>query len=362
MENTKNQHRKMTTDVIIEKTIFASVMDNGFWHRWMVHGIDDDFILNSKSKMITLNGWIEALSNRALEHLNLATRLRESSDLRTAEFHYRKAGIYYNLVQWVFPEPSGSRTKWYKLCMEQFRLADSISEDKISHYTITIRDKNYGGRVRVPKGKLSGVVILVIPTDSTKEEFYLYEKDFAREGFAVISFDGAGQGETLLIHGHKADIESWDQFTKGIIDFASANFPGLPINLFGTSSGGCWAIEASRSSLVSKTAVVSPPPKFISNIRLPDYFRERMSNMLVDFDKGCLPVFDNVEEIGNILMFHGGKDLFVNEAELIELYKRFAPEKRFITYEEEGHCCNFKLREIRLRASEWFRGEDINGV
>lgn len=48
--------RKMPTDVAIEKTIFASVMDNGFWHRWMIHGIDEGFILESKSKMITLKG------------------------------------------------------------------------------------------------------------------------------------------------------------------------------------------------------------------------------------------------------------------------------------------------------------------
>lgn len=353
---------KMPIDEIIEKTILASVMDNGFWHRWIVHGIDETYIKSSISKMINVKGWTETLASKALEHSNLAKNYEESGDLPQAEYHFCKASIYYNLAQWVFPEPNKVRAEWYNRCLEQFDLADMVSEDSISRHTLAIEGKNYGGRLRIPNGELSGVVILIIPTDSTKEEFYLYEQDFAKEGFVVISFDGPGQGETLLLNGHKADIESWEQFTKGVIEFSWANFPDLPLNLFGTSSGGAWAIESSKNPLVSKTSIVSPPPKFKNSIRLPDYFRERMENMLVDFEIGNLPTFDNAEEIGNILMFHGGKDLLVNEEELIELFNRFSPEKRFITYENEGHCCNFKLAEIRHRTSNWFKGVALNEI
>lgn len=353
---------KMSTDVIIEKTIFTSVMDNGFWDRWIVHGIDEAFIKENKTKMINVDGWTETLSNKAQEYSKRAKELEEAGDKLQAEQNYRKAGIYYNLVQWVFPEPAGKRAEWYERCLETFRLADLVSEDEIIHHTLTINEKSYGGRIRIPNKEVEGVVILVIPTDSTKEEFYLYEQDFAEEGFVVISFDGTGQGETLLIHGHKADIETWEQFMNGVVHFASAQFPNLSINLFGTSSGGAWAMEGSRNSLVSKTAVVSPPPKFKNNVRLPDYFRERMNNMLVDFDKGSLPLFQHAEEIDDIVVFHGGKDLLVIEDELKELFNQFSPEKRFITYEEEAHCCNYKLGEIRHRTAEWFKGRNIHEI
>lgn len=362
MEMSPKNLRNMPTNEIIEKTILASIMNNGFWHRWIAHGIEGEFIESNKSNMINVTGWTETLSRRALEHSKLAKGLEDLDASYRAEYHYYKAGIYYNLAQWVFPAPNKDRMEWYERCLEQFDLADQVSVDNISRLTLTIEDKIYGGRLRVPKGELSGVVILVIPTDSTKEEFYLYEQDFAKEGFVVISFDGSGQGETLLLHGHKADMESWEQFTNGVVEFSNANFPDLPINLFGTSSGGAWAIEASRNPLVSKASVVSPPPSFINNIRLPDYFRERMGNMLVDFEKGNLPTFDNAEEIDNILMFHGGNDLLVNEEELIELFDRFSPQKRFITYENEDHCCNYKLDEIRHRSSKWFKGVDLNAI
>ncbi|WP_138420406.1 alpha/beta hydrolase [Aquibacillus sediminis] len=362
MEKLQNKLRKMPTNEIIDKTIFASVMDNGFWHRWIAHGVDETFINSSKSKMVNVKGWTEILSNKAMEHSNLAKGFEKSGDAQLAEYHYGKAGIYYNLAQWVFPEPNQDRLEWYNRCLEQFNLADNVSEDKVSRHTLTIEGKKYGGRIRIPKGEKLGVVILVMPTDSTKEEFHLYEQDFAKEGYVVVSFDGTGQGETLLVNGHKADLESWEDFIKGIVEFAASKFSDLPINLFGTSSGGAWAIEGSRHPYVSKVVTVSPPPKYATNIKLPDYFRERMSNMLVDFEKGHLPSFDDVSEIKDIVVFHGGKDLLINGKELVELYDQFSSEKRFITYDEEGHCCNFKLGEIRHRSAEWFKGGDIYDI
>lgn len=357
-----NQHSKMSIDLIIDKTIFASVMDNGFWDRWIAHGIDEEYIKENKSKMITLKGWTETLASKAVEYTNQAKDLIEAEDFLQAEHNYRKAGIYYNLIQWVFPEPSGKRTEWYKQCLEQYDLADKVSDDKITRHNLTVDGKTFYGRIRVPQEEVAGVVILFMPIDSTKEEFYLYEQDFVKNQFVVVSFDGPGQGEGLFIHGHKAEINLWEKFSKSLVEYIFDEFPNLPINLFGTSSGGAWAIEASKNSQVSKTVVVSPPPKFISNIRLPDYFKERMNNMLVYPEKGTLPLYENVESVGGILVAHGAKDVLVNEEELIELFNRFAPEKRFITYENEGHCCNYKLGEIRQRASQWFKGGDINEI
>nr|WP_106779509.1 alpha/beta hydrolase [Lysinibacillus timonensis] len=353
---------KLTTDVIIEKTILASVLDNGFWDRWIVHGIEEKFINENKSKMINLEGWIKTLESKALEHYDTAKEYDIKSDTNMAEYHYRKAGIYYNLIQWVFPLPSGSRVEWYRRCLEQFYYADKVSKDEITYHTLAINNKDYEGRIRIPARQVYGVVLLITPTDCTKEEFYLYEKDFAEEGFVVVSFDGAGQGETLLINGHKADFESWNHFMKGIVEYTHNEFPNLNINLFGTSSGGAWAIEGSKHPLVSKIVTVSPPTKYTSAVKLPDYFKERISNMLVDFEVGHLPSFEEVSNINNILVFHGGKDLLISEEDLVNAYNQFKQEKRFITYEDEGHCCNYKLHEIRQRSAEWFKGVNINDV
>ena len=152
----KNSLTGMSTETIIEKTILASVMDTGFWHRWMVHGIDEDFVKENKSKMINVKGWTGALETRALHHEKLAKEFDLAGDNQQAEFHYRKAGIYLNLAQWVFPTAEGVRAEWYKRCVEQFYSADRVSKDDITYHTLTIEGKDYEGRIRVPEGKHMG--------------------------------------------------------------------------------------------------------------------------------------------------------------------------------------------------------------
>jgi hypothetical protein len=362
VEKAHKQTNRLTPELTLKKTILASVMNNGFWERWITHGIDKDYILRNRSKMTSLENWAERLQVKALEHSQLAKEFQDAGDFVQAEFNYRTAGLYYDLIHWVYPVPEGDKIEWYKKCLEQFGLADIVTPDLISYHTLVVDGKKHEGRIRFPQTTPAGVVIISTPIDSAKEEMFTYELDFVREGFVVVSFDGTGQGETLLIHGHKASPTTWYKYVRELVEFTNNMFPDLPINVFGTSSGGSWAIEASRHPLVTRTVVVSPAPKVIIDENLPDYFQERLHNILEDFYKGSLPEVNDLQEIDNIVVFHGAKDLLVNADELHAFYTRFSPEKRFITYEEEGHCCNFKLPEIRHRVSNWFKGADINEI
>ena len=87
-----------------------------------------------------------------------------------------------------------------------------------------------------------------------------------------------------------------------------------------------------------------------------------MSNVLEDVDKGFLPDFKELQLVNNIIVFHGLQDVMMDSQELFNLYDQLSPEKRLITYEDEGHCCNFKLPELRQRSINWLKGENINGV
>ena len=77
---------------------------------------------------------------------------------------------------------------------------------------------------------------------------------------------------------------------------------------------------------------------------------------------GFLPSFENLDLCRNVLIFHGGKDVMVEEADIHNLYTSLQHPKRFIEYKEEGHCCDFKLKDIRSRSIEWFKGENIDGI
>lgn len=354
--------KRLTPDVTLKKTILASIMSHGFWERWVTHGVDQEYVLQNRSKMSTLEGWISVLEAKAIEHFEAAKRFVYNGDFVQAELGYRTAGIYYDLIHWVFPVPEGDKVIWYLKCLDMVKSADNFSSDLISYHELTIDGKVHVGRVRVPYDAVSGVVIICAPIDSAKEEMFTYEMDFAREGFAVVSFDGTGQGETLILHGHKASPVTWYKFTKELVLFTNSLFPHLPIHTFGTSSGGSWAIQTSRHPLVHKVVAVSPAPKAIIDEGLPDYFQERLRNILEDFYKGSLPSVDYVSDIKDIIVFHGAKDLLLDGDEVLDFFNHMSQEKRYVLYEDEGHCCNFKLPEIRHRSSNWFKGVSIDEV
>lgn len=345
---------------IIQKTLLTASLQEGFWDRWIAHGIESEIIEENRKKLVTLAGWIEVFENQAKNCTHLAEKLVENDEFEMAEKYYRLSGLYLNLIQWIFPIPSVEKLYWYDQSLLSFQQADKLSNDKIEKYILQISEKRFVGRIRKPQRAALGVIVIINPIDSTKEELYTYEEDFAKANFGVLSFDGPGQGETLLKNKHKADKSTWASFMEGIIEYASLQFPKLPIHLFGTSSGGAWAIEGGKHPLVSKIISVSPAPKH--DIKMPDFFRERMSNMLEKFENGFLPELKELQKVNNVLFFHGEQDVMVNEKDLLHLYNQISYEKRFITYKNEGHCCNFKLPEVRQRTIKWLKGESIDGI
>jgi pimeloyl-ACP methyl ester carboxylesterase len=268
-----------------------------------------------------------------------------------AEYHYRIAGLYYNLLQWLFPSTGDEKRKWFARCKEMFKHADRLSEDHIIDVSVQIAENHCFGRIHEPIMP-KGCVVIINPIDSSKEELFTYEMDFANKGFVTVSFDGPGQGETYVVNEGKATRQNWRAFVNGVIDYSAAKYPELDIYLFGTSSGAAWALEGSLHPKVSKAVAVSPACK--NEMKLPDYFLERMSYWLDDLDDGFLPQPDHLSLAGPILLFHGNKDVMVKDEDIYHLFNKLRSGSRLIEYEDEGHCCNFKLAEIRGKSAMWY--------
>jgi hypothetical protein len=353
--NIKNEPVNKT----IRKTLVTSVLQDGFWSRWFAHGIEPSVLIGNRAKLGTLDGWISILCDRALAHSDRADVYNREKHFIESELHYRISGLYYCMIQWIFPEPDNDKTAWYSLCESQFEKADRVSNDKVTKHKLSVDNNEYMGRIRIPNDP-TGCVVIVNPIDSPKEELFTYEVDFAEAGLVVVSFDGPGQGSSFFQSGNKANTERWSTFLNKVIEFTNNQFPTLPIHLFGTSSGASWAIEGNKNPLVSKSVAVSPACQH--ETKMPDYFKEKMVNVLEEFDQGFLPRFENLNQCRNILVFHGGRDVMVEETDVYNLYTSLQHPKRLIEYKDEGHCCDFKLAEIRSRSIKWFKGDNIDGI
>ncbi|GGA29710.1 alpha/beta hydrolase [Paenibacillus physcomitrellae] len=343
-------------DEVINRTLRTSVLIDAFWDRWIVHGFPYAEIEAVRSKLHTLQNWTQVWSTLAAKQEKLAQQLKEQHFLTEADKVYRTASLTYNLLQWIYPERNEDKMKAYKSCTRLFRLADECSEIETRYEAIEIEGVLCPGRVRLPNDPI-GCVIIVNPIDSTKEELYQYELDFLDQGFVTVSFDGPGQGETYISNGLRGTKDRWEMFVNLVIEYAAKQFPKLPLNLFGTSLGASWAIYGSCHPFIYKTVAVSPAVEF-DRLQLPGYFLERMdcSCTLVP-EKRAIPNFKELHFRSPVYLFHGGKDLMVPGKDINDLFHRLPKGKKWMAYEDEGHCCNYKLGEIRREASRWFSGE-----
>lgn len=339
----------------INKTLLTARLFDGFWDRWIAHGIEQDVVQKVKAVLHNTEEWVKNFSYYGDVHVEMAQFLQRSERYQESEYHYRLSGLYYNLAHWIFPERCVEKIELYKKSKKLFTKADQLSDIPCIEKAINIDGFDCIGRVRIPK-QPKGCIIIINPIDSTKEELFTYEKQFIEAEFATVSFDGPGQGETLTLNGLKATSNRWSIFLEQIITLAHKILPEVSIHLFGTSSGAAWSIYGSGHPYVSNVVAVSPAVS--KGIPLPNYFTERMSSIL-EGNEIMLPKLKDLSKCKNVLLFHGNKDVMVNDNDIYRLYNGLSKSKYLIEYEEEGHCCNNKLSKVRKQSMQWFLETEV---
>ncbi|MDC3425881.1 alpha/beta hydrolase [Aquibacillus sp. 3ASR75-11] len=334
----------------IRKTLMTARLFDGFWERWIAHGVEKEAVFEVRNSLQDVENWVNGFLDYAFTHYEAA----EKASNAQAEYHYRLSGLYYNLIHWIYPQNSSRKQHWYKKSKELFILADQLSSTKCSLETICIDEHRCAGRVRTPK-QPKGCIIILNPIDSTKEELFSYEEHFIALGFATVSFDGPGQGETYTLNGLKGTTKRWDVFLNELISFSKKTFHDLPIYLFGTSSAGTWSIYGSANRYIDKAVAVSPA--FGNGVSLPEYFTERL-NYVIEDNETILPRLKDVSDYKGVLLFHGNKDVMVSDGEVHQLHSTLPNPKKIVEYSQEGHCCNHKLVEVRTQSTQWFL-EDV---
>ncbi|WP_274856890.1 alpha/beta hydrolase [Bacillus methanolicus] len=354
-------HMKNTISKTIERTLRTAQLIDPFWERWLVHGIDSDDLNRVKPHIKTLKGWIQSWEELAEEKIKKASILEKNSLYYESEYLYRQAALCFNLNYWIYPERTKEKQFWYNKCLAYTYKADSLSEFKVKYTSIYTDGIPCSGRIRIPSTP-KGCIVIINPIDSSKEELFKYEMEFLENGYATVSFDGPGQGETFTMNGLIGSGTRWELFTTNLINYARNIFPNLPIYLFGTSLGATWVLLGSSHPEVRKSVAVSPAVE-LEKMNMPSYFQERM-NIACNLapDQKTIPNFSEINYQCPILVFHGNKDMMVPNEEMYKLFEKLPTGKQLIEYKDEGHCCNNKLDEIRKLSLMWFSDKCLSEV
>ncbi|WP_068648078.1 alpha/beta hydrolase [Paenibacillus antarcticus] len=335
----------------IEKTMLTSFLLQGFWDRWIANDIPRETVIELRHRINRLEDWIRILQKHADVYENRAVHVLNQHSVGEAVNFYRLAAMHYNLIQWVFPETGNEKREWYQRCKDMHEQADQLVEDEIMNIIIQVEGNECYGRIRV-SDRPKGCVIIINPIDSSKEEVVKYEDFFAGMGFATVSFDGPGQGETYTFSHQRATRQSWDLFVNEVIEFTALQFPMLQLYLFGTCLGGAWSIQGSSHPKICRTVSVSPV--IDGDTRVPEYFEERLLNIIEDSKSGLLLRMESLDYVSPILLVHGKKDTIIQHDNIYDLYTKLPIEKRLIQYVDEGHGCNYRINEILKAAGHWY--------
>lgn len=105
------------------------------------------------------------------------------------------------------------------------------------------------GYLRVPRSvERPRLVLMIGGADTNKEELHHWGTQFTRRGFAVLPFDGPGQGELSARYDRlKMRFDTFHRAVEAVISWVQENHPEIDagrVGVFGNSLGGYLALDA----------------------------------------------------------------------------------------------------------------------
>ena len=189
----------------------------------------------------TWDEWCEKFMKVGDTYNNIAeTALKEGNKVTAGEAFW-KACMYYHygqFMEWHRPikhEAVKKKVEAYKRAAPLI-LPPAERVEKIKFEGVTLP-----GYLRLPPGKKKPpMVVLIGGLESTKEEYYTYERLLLNRGMATFAFDGPGQCEVYYKMKARYDFE---KPTAAVVDYLETrdDIDTKRLAVFGRSLGGYYA-------------------------------------------------------------------------------------------------------------------------
>ena len=164
--------------------------------RMVTQGVDYNDFVRTTARIERWEEWLDAWSETAELHLGLAREAEAAERDRTAGEAYVRAALCFHFAKYVWVvDGDRNRTTTERArdaLYDAHRLLDPTAERieaPLDGATV------YANLRRPPEPERPPLVILIPGLDSTKEEFFNFERVFLDRGMATLSLDGPGQGE-----------------------------------------------------------------------------------------------------------------------------------------------------------------------
>jgi pimeloyl-ACP methyl ester carboxylesterase len=331
--------------------------------RMTTQGVDLGDFERTTARIERWEDWLDAWCEQAEVHLALAEEAEVAGRRLTAGEACVRAALCFHFAKYVWVL-DGDRNRETTIrardsLYEAHRLLDPAAE--------RIEAEIAGGGVaignlrRPPRAERPPLVILIPGLDSTKEEFFNFERVFLDRGLATLSLDGPGQGEAgfeaPIRHDYEVAVAAALDALSGRTDLDLDH-----VGAAGVSLGGYYAPRAAAFEPRLRAAAAVSGPRCFGELwdDLPSLTRDSFTYYSRSRDEeearaaalrlDLAGVAARIEQ--PLLVITGRLDRLI-PWESTKAVADEAPNAAFVLYEEGNHVCNNVAYRYRPLLADW---------
>jgi pimeloyl-ACP methyl ester carboxylesterase len=330
--------------------------------RMVTQGVDYNDFVRTTARIETWDQWLDAWSETAELHLELAGEAEDAGRGRTAGEAYVRAALCFHFAKYVWVvDPERNRQTTLR-ARDALYAAHRLLDPAAERIEASLDGAAILANLRRPPELARPPLVILIPgLDSTKEEFFNFETVFLDRGLATLSLDGPGQGEG----GFEAPIRpDYEVAVAAILD-ALAGRDDLDlgrVGAAGVSLGGYYAPRAAAFEPRLKAVAGVSGPRNFGELwdDLPMLTRESFAHYSGSPDMETarrraleLDLSGVAGQIAQPLLVISGKLDRLIPWESTKAVADEAPNATFVLYEEGNHVCNNVAYRYRPLLADW---------
>jgi len=333
--------------------------------RFTSQGVDYNDFFHTTARIQTWDEWCSEWVVTGDVHYQLAKKAEAEGNSLSAGEAYIAAALCYHFGKFVFQDFHDEYMSASQKAVEAFAKGLKLLDPTGERVEIPFDGATMVGTFRRPTGSDKPALVLLLPgLDSTKEEFFYWERVFLKRGLATFTLEGPGQGEcgyNLHIHPdyEVAVSTALDELTK------RADIDSSRIGLAGVSLGGYYAPRSAAYEPRIKAVVGNCGPWNFGECwdNLPSLTRSAFL-----YHSGASDMEDAKERAHNLtldgaaqkikqplLIIHGKLDRIIPWQHAHKIVDMVGPNAELAMFEDGNHVCNNIPYKYRPLTADWLK-------
>jgi pimeloyl-ACP methyl ester carboxylesterase len=330
--------------------------------RFISMGVDYNDFVRTTRRIERWEQWLDAWSQTAEEHLELAAQAERAGHPLSAGEAYLSAAVCLHFAKFVWVLDVDRHWATVQRAIAALARAHRYLDPSAQRIEAPLDGARLAANLRRPPGPERAPLVILIPgLDSTKEEFFHLENVFLARGLATLSMDGPGQGETGSALPIRPDYEV---ALAAMLDTLEGreDVDLERVGVVGVSLGGYYGARAAAFEPRIRAVVGVSSPFDLGGTweTLPSVSQETFTAKSGARDQqeararaGELNLAGVVSRMTQPALFITGRLDRIIPWEQTQRTAHEAPNARFVLFDEGTHVCNNMPYRYRPLAADW---------